>query len=100
MNYKKQIVEILKTIIDPELNVDIYNLGLIYAIDITQNNVVNILLTFTTPMCPFSDVILEQIETGVRSLDWCQDIQVEITFDPPWNKTMMSEEALVNAGLI
>lgn len=100
INYKKNtIIKILDNIIDPEINVSIWKMGLIYEITITEDNL-HILMTLTSPACPFSDYIFSQIESGLSSVVEIDNVEVELTFDPQWNPDMMSEEARLEAGLL
>lgn len=85
---------ILTDVLDPEIQIDIVNLGMVYNVDISEDGKkVHILLTLTTMGCPLFDDIKDQIVDRVSELDGVEDVEVELTFDPPWNKDMMSEEA-------
>lgn len=85
---------ILTDVLDPEIQIDIVNLGMVYNVDISEHGKkVHILLTLTTMGCPLFDDIKDQIVDRVSELDGVEDVEVELTFDPPWNKDMMSEEA-------
>ena len=91
-----EIINILKTIIDPELGINIYDMGLIY--DITINQKINIKMTFTTPFCPFANNILNQIEENINTfLD--KDVEIEIVFEPKWNTYFMTENTRLEAGI-
>ena len=94
-----QVRSLLSTIVDPELGVNIVDLGLVYNIHISPNNTLSLLLTFTTPTCPYSDSIMEQIYSVLEPLDF-DDVHIDITFDPVWSQSMMSEEALLQTGLL
>lgn len=94
-----EVVDVLQAIIDPEININIYDLGLVYNIAVDGERV-DVLLTFTSPSCPFGDVIIDQIIKGVENIDWVDKCDVEITFEPQWSKSMMSEEALIETGLL
>jgi len=83
MPTKEQIIEILKTVNDPEIGVDVYTLELIYNIDILENDV-KIKMTFTTPMCPYGPMLLEEIRARVSELEDVKGVDIEVTFDPPW----------------
>ena len=89
----EKIVTVLKTIYDPEIPVDIYELGLIYDVFVNEDRDVKILMTLTTPNCPVAESLPMEVEEKVKSLDEVKDAEVEITFDPPWTQELMSEEA-------
>lgn len=96
----EKIVKVLKTIYDPEIPVDIYELGLIYDVFVNENNEVKILMTLTSPNCPVAETLPVEVEEKVKSLDMVKDAEVEITFDPPWTQDLMSEEAKLEIGLL
>lgn len=96
----EKIVKVLKTIYDPEIPVDIYELGLIYDVLVNEDNDVKILMTLTSPNCPVAETLPVEIEEKVKSLDLVKDAEVEITFDPPWTQDLMSEEAKLELGLL
>ncbi len=93
-----QIIERLKDVYDPEIPVNIYDLGLIYNVDIDEQNKVNIVMTLTAPGCPVADILLEDIRQAALSVEGIEEVFVELTFDPPWDKSMMSEEARLELG--
>jgi len=95
-----KIVEVLKTIYDPEIPVDIYELGLIYDVMVSENNDVKILMTLTSPNCPVAETLPVEIEEKVKTLEEVKDAEVEITFDPMWTQDMMSEEAKLELGFL
>jgi FeS assembly SUF system protein len=95
-----KIVAVLKTIFDPEIPVDIYELGLIYDVFVNEDADVKILMTLTTPNCPVAETLPREVEEKVKSLDQVKDAEVEITFDPPWSQDLMSEEAKLELGLL
>ena len=95
-----EIVHILKQIFDPEIPVNIYDLGLIYDIDIDEKNIVEITMTLTTPNCPMADDLLMEVKHNIASLEGIKGVNINLVFDPPWNKSMMSEEALLELGLL
>ena len=99
-NTERQIVDVLKNIYDPESPVNIYDLGLVYEIDYTPDGVVNIRMTLTAPNCPMADYLVEEVHTQVKKVRGVQEVIVEIVFDPPWDKEMMSEEALMALGML
>ena len=95
-----KIVRVLKTIYDPEIPVDIYELGLIYDVFVNEDNDVKILMTLTSPNCPVAETLPVEVEEKVKSLDMVKDAEVEITFDPPWTQDLMSEEAKLELGML
>ena len=96
----EKIVKVLKTIYDPEIPVDIYELGLIYDVLVNEDNDVKILMTLTSPNCPVAETLPVEIEEKVKSLNMVKSAEVEITFDPPWTQDLMSEEAKLELGLL
>ncbi|WP_430410606.1 iron-sulfur cluster assembly protein [Kordia sp.] len=96
----EKIVRVLKTIYDPEIPVDIYELGLIYDVFVNENSDVKILMTLTSPNCPVAETLPLEIEEKVKSLKEVNNSTVEITFDPEWTKDLMSEEAKLELGLL
>ncbi len=96
----EKIVRVLKSIYDPEIPVDIYELGLIYDVMVNTDYDVKILMTLTTPNCPVAESLPREVEEKVKSLDTVKDCEVEITFDPPWTQDLMSEEAKLELGLL
>jgi len=95
-----KIVRVLKTIYDPEIPVDIYELGLIYDVFVNKDYDVKILMTLTTPNCPVAETLPLEVEEKVKSLNDVKDAEVEITFDPPWSQDLMSEEAKLELGML
>ena len=96
----EKIVRVLKTIFDPEIPVDIYELGLIYDVFVNEDYEVKILMTLTTPNCPVAETLPQEVEEKIKSLDEVKTAEVEITFDPPWTKDLMSEEAKLELGML
>lgn len=96
----EKIVTVLKTVYDPEIPVDIYELGLIYDVMVSTDDEVKILMTLTTPNCPVAESLPMEVEEKVKSLDEVKDCEVEITFDPPWSQDLMSEEAKLELGML
>ena len=96
----EKIVRVLKTIYDPEIPVDIYELGLIYDVMVNEDNEIKILMTLTTPNCPVAESLPMEVEEKVKSMDEVKDCEVEITFDPPWTQELMSEEAKLELGML
>ncbi len=95
-----KIVHVLKTIYDPEIPVDIYELGLIYDVFVSEENDAKILMTLTSPNCPVAETLPVEVEEKVKTLKEINDCEVEITFDPAWTQDMMSEEAKLELGLL
>jgi FeS assembly SUF system protein len=95
-----KIIEVLKTVHDPELPADIYELGLVYDININDNGFVNIKMTLTAPGCPVAGDIIAEVDSKVRTVEGVTDVNVMLTFDPPWNREMMSEEAKLELGFL
>ena len=96
----EKIVKVLKTIYDPEIPVDIYELGLIYDVLVNEDYEVKILMTLTTPNCPVAETLPLEVEEKVKSLNDIKDAEVEITFDPPWSQDLKSEEAKLELGML
>ena len=95
---EERIVDVLKTVYDPEIPVDIYNLGMIYKIDVQDDNTVELEMTFTAPNCPAADFILEDVRTKVESVEGVRSANVNLVFEPAWDQSMMSEEARIELG--
>ncbi len=95
-----KIVDMLKTIYDPEIPVDIFELGLIYDVMVSENNDVKILMTLTSPNCPVAETLPIEIEEKVKTIEEVENAEVEITFDPMWTQDMMSEEAKLELGFL
>jgi FeS assembly SUF system protein len=93
-----QIINNLKDVYDPEIPVNIYDLGLVYSVDIDENDTAQIIMTLTAPGCPVADMLLEQARESAMLVEGVKDANVELVFDPPWDKSMMSEEARLELG--
>ncbi len=93
------VVMALKQVYDPEIPVNIYDLGLIYEVNISKDHTVNILMTFTAPNCPMADEVILDVKTSVEDVPEVKSCIVELTFDPVWDQSMLSEEARVELGL-
>jgi len=96
----EKIVKELKQVFDPEIPVDVYELGLIYDVFINEDSEVKILMTLTSPNCPVAESLPKEVEDKVKSIDEVKDAEVEITFDPPWTKDLMSDEAKLELGFM
>jgi len=95
-----KIIEALQKIYDPEMPANIYDLGLVYNIDINDTGYVNIKMTLTAPACPVAGEIIMEVDTKIREIDGVNDVNVMLTFDPPWNREMMTEEAKLELGFL
>ena len=92
------IINNLKEVYDPEIPVNVYDLGLIYNVDVDENNNANIVMTLTAPGCPVVDVLVDDITQAAQSVEGIESVNVDLTFEPPWDKSMMSEEARLELG--
>jgi FeS assembly SUF system protein len=97
---EEQIVRMLKTVYDPEIPVNIYDLGLIYKIDLAEDGHLNLDMTLTAPNCPAVDFIVEDVRMKVESVEGVTGVDVNIVFEPAWDKSMMSEEAQLELGFL
>lgn len=97
---EERIVEVLKTVYDPEIPVDVYNLGLIYRIDLQDDGTLDVDMTLTAPNCPAADFIAEDVRSKVAAVEGVVEAKVNLVFEPEWDKDMMSEEAKLELGLI
>jgi FeS assembly SUF system protein len=95
---EERIVDVLKTVYDPEIPVNIYDLGMIYKIEVNDDGSVDVDMTFTAPNCPAADFILEDVRTKLESVDGVKSANVNLVFEPAWDQSMMSEEARVELG--
>ena len=100
LHIEEEIVKMLKTVFDPEIPVDVYNLGLIYNIDVQDNGHVRIDMTLTAPSCPASEFLMEDIRMIVESVEGVKSLDVQLVFEPEWDKDMMSEEAKLELGFL
>lgn len=99
MSTRDQIIEQIKTVYDPEIPVNIYDLGLIYEVTVEDANA-HILMTLTAPACPAAEILPEEVTQKAGEVDGIEEVEVELTFDPPWDKDMMSEEAQLELGFL
>ena len=97
---EERIVEVLKTVYDPEIPVDIYNLGLVYKIDLQDDGTLNVDMTLTAPNCPAGDFIMEDVRTKLEGITGITKVNVNLVFEPEWDKDMMSEEAKLELGFM
>lgn len=100
MNTEVEIVKVLKTIYDPEIPVNIYDLGLIYEILVEKSGKVKLEMTLTAPGCPMADQIMAEVDAKLKTINGVKDVDVKLTFDPPWTRDMMSEEAKLELGFL
>ena len=100
LEIESRIGEILKTIFDPEIPVNIYDLGLIYEINVDDERVAHITMTLTSPNCPMAEDLIEEVKYKVAGAQGVKDCDLKLTFDPPWDKDMLSEEAKLELGFL
>ncbi len=98
LHIEERIVEVLKTVYDPEIPVDIYSLGLIYKIDLQDDGTLDVDMTLTAPGCPAADFIMEDVRLKLDTLDGVKSSNINLVFEPEWDKSMMSEEARIELG--
>jgi FeS assembly SUF system protein len=99
-NLRDKIEEVLKTVHDPEIPVNIWELGLVYELKIEGDGKVKITMTLTAPACPVAGDIIAEVQQKAEAVEGVKDVHVHLTFDPPWNKEMMSEEAKLELGFL
>ncbi len=97
---EQNIVAAIKTVFDPEMPVNVYDLGLIYKIDVSNNFDIDIDMTLTSPNCPMVDQIIEDVRAAVKSVESVRGVSINIVFDPPWSRDMLSDEAKLDLGLL
>lgn len=97
---EEDIVRMLRTVYDPEIPVNVYDLGLIYNVDVGADGFVTVTMTLTAPNCPAADFILEDVRMKVESVKGVKGVKIDLTFEPEWNKDMMSEEAMLELGFL
>lgn len=100
LNTEEKIVEMLRTVYDPEIPVDIYSLGLVYRIDLADDGALTIDMTMTAPSCPMADFIMEDVRIKLESIPEVKCVSLNLVFEPEWNQDMMSEEAKLELGLL
>ena len=100
LHSEQRIVEVLKTVYDPEIPVDIYSLGLIYRIDLADDGILDVDMTLTAPNCPAADFIVEDVRLKLQGIPEVTDARVNLVFEPEWDKDMMSEEAKLELGFL
>ena len=97
---EEKIVQYLKTVYDPEIPVNIYDLGLIYKVDLQDDGLLVIDMTLTAPNCPAADFLIEDLTQKMRSIEGVKEVKVNLVFEPEWSKDMMSEEAKLELGML
>ena len=97
---EEKIVKMLKTVYDPEIPVNVYDLGLIYALDLSDDRALRVDMTLTAPNCPAADFIVEDVRIKLESVEGVKSVDVNIVFEPEWNQDMMSEEAKLELGFL
>lgn len=100
LTIENKIVEMLRTVFDPEIPVNVYDLGLIYKVEVNDDKSVNIDMTLTAPNCPAADFIMEDVKQKVESIDDIGAVTLNLVFEPEWDKDMMSDEAKVELGFL
>lgn len=100
MNIERDIIRALRQVYDPDISVNVYDLGLIYEIKVEDGGSVYIKMTLTSPSCPLADTIVANVEEAVRDVPGVTDVKIDLVFEPEWGKEMMSDEALVELGLL
>ena len=99
-NLKEEIIETLKMVYDPEIPVNIYELGLVYQVDVSENGDVKIVMTLTSPMCPVAESLPREVQYRIEEIEQVNKVEVELVWDPPWNPAMMSEEARLELNMM
>lgn len=97
---RQQIIEAMQTVFDPEIPVNIYDLGLIYEINISDENNVHVLMTLTSPNCPVAETMPQEVRDKVLSVEGVNNSEIELTFEPPWDQELLSDEAKLELGLL
>ena len=100
LDMESDIVVELRTVFDPEVPVNVYDLGLIYDVDVQDDGKVDITMTLTAPNCPVADDVVQEVKTAVGSVEGVTGVEVKLVFDPPWDQSRMSEEAKLDLGLL
>lgn len=100
LQIEERVVEMLKTVYDPEIPVNVYDLGLIYKIDLADDYTLNVDMTLTAPSCPAADFIVEDVRQKLESIEQVKSVEVNLVFEPEWDKDMMTEEAKMELGFL
>ena len=96
---KEAVIAMLRDVYDPEIPVNIYELGLVYDVQVDESNGIRIVMTLTSPMCPVAEILPAEIETRAREIDGVREVQIDLVWDPPWGPDMMSEAARPELGM-
>ena len=99
-NLEEKIITVLKDIYDPEIPVNIYEIGLIYKIEIDDDFLVHIVMTLTTPNCPVAESLPSEVRERIKNVEGVKDVDLELTFEPPWDMEMLSDEAKLELGIL
>jgi FeS assembly SUF system protein len=99
VSIREGVIETLRTVYDPEIPVNIYELGLVYEVDVREGASVHVRMTLTSPMCPVAESLPPEVEAKVRAVPGVKDVEVELVWDPPWNPSMMTEAARLELGM-
>ncbi len=97
---REQVIDALRTVFDPEIPINVVDLGLVYGVDIVDDSKVTVRMTMTAPQCPMSGYLTQQAEQAVRSISGVRDVHIELVFDPPWDPSMIKEDALKTIGIV
>ena len=100
LQLEDEVIKVLKNIYDPEIPVNIYDLGLIYEIDVDEDNNVRIRMTLTAPNCPMADDIINEVKQKLEAVEGVKELDLKLTFDPPWDESNLTEEARLELGLL
>jgi FeS assembly SUF system protein len=96
---KQEVIAMLRGVYDPEIPVNIYELGLVYEVHVDESGGIRIVMTLTSPMCPVAEILPVEIETRAREIEGVRDVEIDLVWDPPWNPEMMSEAARLELGM-
>ena len=97
---RERVIDVLRTVFDPEIPVDIYELGLIYEVNVVASGDTSIRMTLTSPMCPVAEELPSEVETKARTVEGVRSVQLDLVWDPPWSPDMMSEAAKLELGML
>ena len=97
---QQKIISVLETVYDPEIPVNIYELGMLYDVKIDDNAIVNLTMTLTSPMCPVAESLPGEVKEKIKKIEEVKDVNIDLVWEPPWNKDMMSDEAKLNLGFL
>ncbi len=101
LQLETKVIEAIKTVYDPEIPVNVYDLGLIYEVNVDEEKgKVRLVMTLTSPNCPIADSLVQEVHDSVAAIEGIEDVEVNLTFDPPWTRDMLSEEAMLELGLL